>query len=69
MIFLFPNRGSPHRVLVVSQRGGTQKHTQSVQRILGQLAGDRSCCFSKRLKTKGLKQISREINIAKNLQR
>ena len=51
------------------KEGNTQKHTQSVKQNRRQPAADRKSPFSKRLKTKGLKQLSREINIAKNLQR
>ena len=51
------------------KEGNTQKHTQSVKQNHRQPAADRETCFSKRLKIKGLKKISREINIANNLQR
>ena len=51
------------------KEGNIQKQTQSVTALHGQAARDRDCTFSKRLKTKGLKTISREINIANNLQR
>ena len=51
------------------KEGNTQKHTQSVKQNHRQPAADRASTFSKRLKIKGLKQLSREIIIANNLQR
>ena len=51
------------------KEGNTQKHTQSVKQIGRQPAADRKGTFQKRLKNKGLENLQREINIAKNLQR
>ena len=49
--------------------GNTQKHTQSVKQKSAQPAADRKGSFQKRHKNKGLENLQREINIAKNLQR
>ena len=51
------------------KEGNTQKHTQSVKQHHRRPAADRDCCLLKRLKIKGLNKISREINIAKQMQR
>jgi len=43
---LFPNReGTTKRILILVQRGGTQKHTQSVKQHHRRSAADRDCCF------------------------
>ena len=56
----------PH--LAIKERD-TEKHTQSVNRIHRWPAADRDGPLKKRLKNRGFKNLQREINIAKNLQR
>ena len=51
------------------QRGGTQTRTQGHHGQHRQPARDRKSRFQKRVKNKGLQNLQREINIAKNLQR